>query len=990
MTIPLRSVMLEKSFLWKAYSSVFDKALTAGPSQAHDVITHPDKMIYAAEIGMVDIEAAPYRKRLRELREDVSKLSNGVNATIKLIKSILNRQFRTPEAYYSTPVQELSKRPAGFKAYYEMTDKEYAIINHIVDKYYRGYLLDRFFMSKGYSYEDYTDPRTGGLNSFAISFVQEKFPLLVKKTDSTGAVYFDKPEGGLRFPDHISGLKSEDFNVAHQRNVKLLSAAIEHYAADVNFEINHLKNVIKRVEQTVKPILNKADNARALEQCRDMFNASLSRPDYVPFPTMEELRKISAEKKITLTQAFHFYDSQNRKMNVCFAVPPLAVFQAYHRAAKDKVIFDELSESQKRGRILAAIDFVSRYYRGAEFRARSLSRIKIYEKYLTTLERIESSIAAEKAQNIYIKARRYSVSSDSTMSGLFGIDLSWPKITIPDIKLPKITLPNITLPKIDIDLPSFDSLFKSRIYIPVVSEALDFGGDLLGNVAATVGDLTEAVIKAGGDFIESSGKFIANSPQMVGDIIKTTGEIANDVLISPAEQFIDGAAYAILPDHIAQKIDEISDLPSEAATGQLTFEDIKEAATASMKLAIAPAAFMGEVTSDVLNSAIENIELVRELDELSGGMISSTSRVADAVNTEYKGEKHDPRLLIDSIKVGVLAIGGYAAVSSLSQSMAVAKVQNITGIGGSELDTLVRGYTAYTSGQGIGDILANEAQNQAYIQGSKEVARQTGIPVQILANVGQAHKNGTSMTEAFTESTTAVAKQEINEEIKRQTGLPITITDIGKAADPQERNEFYDKLKGYVADAKELEDKLIEQAKLAYEKEKKRIADQMERAKELASEIQNFDLGKELDLLGQKLDSELENIKETLREIDQDIEDFSLSEEIDKLGQKASDAWDDFNKDADEFSLADELEKKWDEFWEQDLLKKYGPDLLAYLYKKYGPRPDYDDVMTAEDRGKWDWQPSEKKPVKKGKIPTGLKVAGGILAAMTVASMSGE
>lgn len=750
----------------------------------------------------------------------------------------------------------------------------------------------------------------------------------------------------------------------------------------INAEASNINSIQTELEKTQRDI----SYYSSLIGLRKQFNNNIENPIFEDFPTSDQLFELAKNKNVTNTIAFQIYTDNKLHLNVNMSYPNFVVDLAVFNCVKDrKVNFDTLSDNDKKLYLVTSTKYIcDNIYGNDELLKLIEYRIDLFDKYYKTLKLVDENIARTKVDRIVKAVKEGQVVNEQVMGNkpyyfhgfitkdqiedeTMGFSISLPSISI---SLPKITLPEIKIPSINL------SNAFSPMYIPVVTEFANMSSDIVSSVSKSTVEIAKGVVDAGGTFIQSTGQFIANSPNMVVDIVRFTGQATNDLIISPVENLVDGVAYAILPPDVAKKIDKISDIPSKTATGKLTVEDLREAGECALKLAIAPTAFVGKITADAIDSAKKNCSLIRDLDKYSGGLLSSASNVARASHDEYEGKGHDPALILDAIKIGlvVFTAGTISSVATnIAEQTATSAIIDKTGIGGETAQALVK---AYQTGD-VTAVASDYASNKAMVEGAKQVSKATGVPMEDVLAVGQGVQQGKPVSQALMDAGKSKAKNEINQEIKKKTGLPVTIDEITNS-DPTNKKSLVQEIVSYAENPEKLKQLVVTETKLAMQKEREKAEKQIEQVKNLKENIENFNAEKETKILQANISKEIDKRVEDAKRLDKEIENYS-----------SEDAWSDLEKQA-RIEKDKATKKLYEDMY--GLKEKYFPQaLLDYLMYTYGPKPDYD--MYLNDGFDWgsfqlpDDGTQFKNDPNKGRLK-GLAVVGTILGAYTVYKLS--
>lgn len=346
----------------------------------------------------------------------------------------------------------------------------------------------------------------------------------------------------------------------------------------------------------------------------------------------------------------------------------------------------------------------------------------------------------------------------------------------------------------------------------------------------------------------------------------------------------------------------------QAAAAYLTAQAAeKAAAEAAEKKAAEQAAKQG--TTSAAGSTISNTATKTA----TGKVVKDTARQVVVQQTTKK-----------AVGIGVNEVIKDKELASIVTSVASTAVINQSGMSNTKQDIVNKDLIQTTAKIGVSRVIADkDLQNLA-----------SGIIAQY-----STEGDKKSLYDIAKEQSLSSGKSVADRELEKKTGLSIKeaviLYDIGK--DPYAAYDQY-KL--------EMETKI--------EAEKAKMMKRVEELKEIAKTAENFDLNKEVNQLQSEfyknVDSEMEEMNRKMNDFqtvinkaqtDYDAFEYQkfLEREAELLKKKGLLYKDQF--------IAESMDKLYDQ------AKKYGMDFLKYLMWKYGPRPDYDSVITQEDISSW-------------------------------------
>ncbi len=356
-------------------------------------------------------------------------------------------------------------------------------------------------------------------------------------------------------------------------------------------------------------------------------------------------------------------------------------------------------------------------------------------------------------------------------------------------------------------------------------------------------------------------------------LYKSSMDVTATFVLAPISDCLDETVYKVLPSSLTQKLEKLTDMPEQAARGKLTSGVLLEACKAYWELANLPAAVAGYVGNGIIDWARKDAILgtvINGLDKYSGGLITMAQDLANTGQEVYYERDIDwKKKVIEAIMVylAVVSCGTFAA------AMAAMYVGNQTGLSKTQIgrDILLAGRIYLTSGASLGSDAAYEAGKAVLTETMKREiitkAATMGIidrkTLQDLVTYGQAAGLGpdgkVTGDKLIDVSKDAVYQEFVREEIKRMTGLDMSLKNIMEvyayASDPQ---LILDNV-----------DKAIEKAKTDRDMWESNVEKAYEKAIE---DYENFNLG---EFIAQEMPRFEQNVKDELtRYADGHVDDF--------------------------------------------------------------------------------------------------------------------
>ena len=374
-------------------------------------------------------------------------------------------------------------------------------------------------------------------------------------------------------------------------------------------------------------------------------------------------------------------------------------------------------------------------------------------------------------------------------------------------------------------------------------------------------------------------------------VANATAELA----LKPVNNVLDETVYKVLPSHLAEKLEKITDLPEQAARGKITADVLREAAMAAVQVGATSFAVNGYISNSILDWARKDAILggvMAKLDQYSGGLLTSFQNLQSTGGEIYNGENIDwKRKILDGVKIYLAATGA----SAFAQAMAANYVGTQTGLNktpiGRDVLTAGRIYltASYTdAGFEFTNAAAREAGKAVLTETAKreiiiEAAKKGIIDKKTLEDMvqygsalyGAQNEDGTFNSEQMVSIAKDGAYQEfIREEVRKRTGLDLSLADL---------SEIY----GYAMNPQEILDNVNAAIDKAYNDMtdfEKNIEDAYEKALE---DYEDFDLD---EFIKNEMPRFEQNVKDELaRYADGHVDDF-IKWVISKIGpEKAKD-----------------------------------------------------------------------------------------------------
>jgi hypothetical protein len=453
----------------------------------------------------------------------------------------------------------------------------------------------------------------------------------------------------------------------------------------------------------------------------------------------------------------------------------------------------------------------------------------------------------------------------------------------------------------------------------------------------------------------------------------------------------------LMPPELHKPLSKLSKASIKVMAGKISSENIGDILEASYGITAAASQsvtwVVDESTKQILASPVG-----QDLDRYSGGLISSVKRIGELDNDAIDGKKANVgQIISDSVKIAMAVANPVGVVTSASTQY----VGQQTGLNKSAMGRSILSVgSAYASGGDVSPqaLLENEVKKQASAEATKQATKalepvigKEGASI-VGAAVSQSALNkatgkDANMIENIQSSATSkaksIAKAEADKQVRKITGGAIGLDEARKIyeLDPNEITQENAK-KLINQEVNKVTQKLYnERAKMLNVKEQIEYEYKVARAK---LEDPNA-IAKLQAQTKARIDSESAKLESKYKEIQKEI-DTALSSKGTEFNMQ-----DEVNKIKNELAKNVELEKQrflsytMDDVF--DLMKQYGPQLLAYLKYKYGPQPDYSKFVTEYDLNNYkNWQqPETIFPPKKSNLGRNLLLGSAVVAGAYIA-----
>lgn len=319
---------------------------------------------------------------------------------------------------------------------------------------------------------------------------------------------------------------------------------------------------------------------------------------------------------------------------------------------------------------------------------------------------------------------------------------------------------------------------------------------------------------------------------------KSVANVTAEVAIRPVTRVLDETVYRVLPSHLVDKLETITDLPEQAARGKLTASVLREATMSAVQIGMTQMAVTGYFQNAVLEWAKKDKLLgtvIQGLDKYSGGLITSLDNLSQTAGQIYNEENIDWKMkILHAVKVGLAAYGANA----LAQSMATNYVGTQTGLNKTPIgrDVLLAAQVYSSSAYADGALTSAAARNagMAVLEESAkreiiiEAAKKGIIDRKTLEDVvkygsalyGAQNPDGTYNSEQLVDiSKDGVYQEFIREEVRKRTGLDLSLKDLAEiyhySMNPQ---EILDNVNAAIEKAANDRDMWEENVEKAYDK----------------------------------------------------------------------------------------------------------------------------------------------------------------------------
>jgi hypothetical protein len=319
--------------------------------------------------------------------------------------------------------------------------------------------------------------------------------------------------------------------------------------------------------------------------------------------------------------------------------------------------------------------------------------------------------------------------------------------------------------------------------------------DRVTNPAATVVAITQTAGEVAGNIVRETGNATEVVYREVAKpAFKIARNVANETIWQPIHKVVDVAILPILPKSLRDKVEKVMDIPDGAFRGKLTDKDVLAGVKAYAQIAMIPTAMAGKFSNDVINRLKKDAILgpfLEKVDMYSGGLLSSAQNLAATPDDIYNDRNIDWKArLIDALKIYLATV----SVTALVRSTAVTAVGTETGlnttpIGRAALAVGVAYGSAYAGGSltnltvKIGTDAAKDAAiNEAKAATIKEAVKKGWVDdaytARMILSAGGKFYAASGTDQTLMQTMDKVHDGEfqslVNHEIQQRTGLPIT------------------------------------------------------------------------------------------------------------------------------------------------------------------------------------------------------------------------
>ena len=298
-------------------------------------------------------------------------------------------------------------------------------------------------------------------------------------------------------------------------------------------------------------------------------------------------------------------------------------------------------------------------------------------------------------------------------------------------------------------------------------------GNIAHDISSAVGDAATDIYREG-----------------VRPVYKASMNVAAEVA-GPASVILDKTIYKVLPSHLVEKLEMITDMPVEAMRGKLTDQDVMAIAKAAVQVAMVPAAIGFTVTNgfiDILKKDGIIGPFIKDLDQYTGGLLSAVDNLAATGLQVYNNENINWKSkLIDALKI-YLAYLTAGTLSAYLVSIAAQYVGDKTGLTDNAIgrDILSLGTAYYSAGNFTTDALADAGMKQVDNTMRREII-QKAMKQGIIGDADLANfiydastgkiENG-KLIDVLQERADARFQTFVENEVQERTGLPLKYKDL--------------------------------------------------------------------------------------------------------------------------------------------------------------------------------------------------------------------
>lgn len=447
----------------------------------------------------------------------------------------------------------------------------------------------------------------------------------------------------------------------------------------------------------------------------------------------------------------------------------------------------------------------------------------------------------------------------------------------------------------------------------------------------------------------------------------------------------------LLPPELYKAASKLSKASIEIMVGKVSPERIGNALEAVYKISAIGSQsvtwIVDETTGAILSSPVG-----RQLDSYTGGIISSVDRISHLDNNVIDDKKVNPlTVVMDVVKVAAVVGGAGSltgALTNVAEQSATNYVGKQSGLNKTALGRSVLSVATGSAGGGnIQDLLTSEAKKVATQEATKQTTKALAPALGKDAStiLGSALVTTTTQTygdseasyvdtlqSRVTSSTKSLAVKKADAEIKKKTGGLIGIDQVQQIYNLDPKKVTKEAAKHIIDDEVARVHKRILNETTKALNVKERIKHEYDVARAKITDPQAIEklqahTKEQIDLETKKLADKIDNVQAEMDKALDSTKGFNLKDEI---ARNKAEIAENFAREKERFQSM----TMNDVF---DQAKQYGPDLLRYLMAKYGPKPNYDKVITENDLQNYKtWKPTANiYPPKKG-LPKGLLMGG--------------